>query len=132
MRQETWDMRLRFSLWQVVGLMCSAFAMGCFVGAISKAHADEVEHPAFGSHQVTQITATAEVDIPKAEAKAVDILRKWDPSLTLAQARAKVRIDGKTDVARCMEYIYINAFDGITQAHVVGVRQENQHPVPAP
>ena len=89
------------------------------------------DHPAYGNHQVIQLTVTADVpDIPKAETKAVEILRKWDPSLTLAAARAKVRVDGRTDVARCLEYIYINHLDAITQADVTGIRQEVAHPEP--
>lgn len=86
------------------------------------------EHPAFGNTQSAQLTVDAEVpDIPKLEAKAVDILRtKY--GLTLDEARAKVRIDGKTDVARCLEYVVINALAGITQANVIGSTIVLQHP----
>jgi hypothetical protein len=86
------------------------------------------DHPAFGPTHHTAITADAEVaDIPKLEAKAIDILRtKY--GLTLAEARDKVRIDGRTDVARCLEFVYINALQGIAQAKVVATAIANQHP----
>ncbi len=102
----------------------------CLFGLALAAYSQD--HQAFGAHQEIVVTVTAEVpDIAKLEAKAVDILRKWDPALTLTAARAKVRVDGKTDVARCMEYVVINALGSITQAKVSGIRQEVQHPEPA-
>lgn len=91
------------------------------------------DHPAFGQHQVSQLTVEADVpDIPKLEFKVVALLRADDPSLTLAAARARVRIDGKTDVARCMELLIIHTLRGITQAFVVGTVVATQHPEPAP
>jgi hypothetical protein len=106
---------------------------------VDRLGAQEPEHPAFGPHQVIQLTITVDAldvagkpgvpDIAKIETKAVAILRAWDPSITLVDARAKVRVDGRTDVARCMEYIAIDRLNGISQAKVVGVRQEVQHPV---
>jgi hypothetical protein len=96
----------------------------------TSALAQDAPHPAFGPTQTSILTVDAEVpDIPKLEAKAIDILRtKY--GLTLAEAREKVRIDGKTDVARCLEYVVINALNGITQATVVGISIQQEHPQP--
>lgn len=110
-------------------------AMGIIIAAsmfaLFAASVPAQEHPAFGAHQVIQLTITADVpDIPKLEARAVDILRRWDPSLTLAGARAKVRVDGKTDVARCLEYITVYQLQQVSQARITGIRQEAQHPEP--
>lgn len=92
------------------------------------AMAQEPDHPAFAPHQSSTLAVESEVaDIPKLEAKAVDVLRaKY--GLTLEEARAQVRIDGKTDVARCLEYVIINAMAGIAQARVVASVVGNQHP----
>lgn len=96
--------------------------------AIRQALAQD-QHPAFGPHQTTQLTVETDVgDIQKLEAKAVDVLRTRY-GLTLTEARAKVRLDGKTDVARCLEFVIINALAGISQAKVVGSVVANEHPV---
>jgi len=91
----------------------------------------EPEHPAFGQRHTSTLVVESQVaDIPKLEAKAVEVLRaKY--GLTLDEARAKVRVDGKTDVARCLEHVIINALAGIAQAEVVASVVGNQHPEPA-
>lgn len=96
--------------------------------AIRQALGEDV-HPAFGSHHTSNLSLDSEVpDIQKLEAKAVEVLRaKY--GLTLSEARAKVRIDGKTDVARCLEFVIINALAGITQANVTASVVAEAHPV---
>lgn len=100
------------------------------------------DHPAFGTHHVSQLTVTSDVpDVPKLEAKAIEILRRvgtvTGETMTLAEARSKVRIDaagnpnpgGRTDVARCIEIVITDRLRGIVQARVTGVRVANEHPV---
>lgn len=88
------------------------------------------EHSAFSAHGFAVMTVEYDtLDIAKLEAKAVDVLRTKS-GLTLAEARAFVRVDGRTDVARCYEVIIPNHLKSITQGTVLGVRIENQHPEP--
>lgn len=95
---------------------------------LTAASYSQEEHPAFAAHQSSTLAVESEVaDVPKLEAKAVDVLRtKY--GLTLEEARAKLRVEGKTDVARCLEYVIINALAGIAQARVVASVVGNQHP----
>lgn len=93
------------------------------------------EHPAFGARHVSHLTVRSNVaDIPKLEAKAVEILRRpgtvTGERMTLPEARAVVRVDGKTDVARCLEIVITDRLRGIVQADVSGVRLANEHPEP--
>lgn len=88
------------------------------------------DHSAFSAHGFAIMTVEYDtLDIPKLEAKAVDVLRTKS-GLTLAEARAFLRVDGRTDVARCYEVIIPNHLKSITQGTVIGVRIENQHPAP--
>ena len=105
------------------------FAMLCFASfACAAQDFVDVPYTVFGPEHTSQLTVESNVpDIAKLEAKAVDILRTKS-GLTLAEARAKVRIDGKTDVARCLEYVIMDALQKITQAEVVGITVANQHP----
>jgi hypothetical protein len=115
------------------------------MSAFGAAAQEQPDHPAFVSTQTLHLTVQAEVDdIPKLEAKAIAILRQvgtvTGETMTLEQARAKVRVDaqgnpdpkGRTDVARCLEYVIPNWLKGIAQASVVASRIEAPHPVPTP
>lgn len=110
--------------------LCMTIFLASFCGNLAATYAQEPseEHPAFGAIHTTELKVESTVvDIPKLEAKAVDILRtKY--GLTLAEARDKVRIDGKTDVARCLEYLYINAVTSVVQARVEVTVVAEQHP----
>jgi|GEM_PF-6508002 len=103
-------------------------AIAATLTILSAVVASQEEHPAFGTQHTSTLVVESQVsDIVKLEAKAVDVLRaKY--GLTLDEARAKVRVDGKTDVARCLEYVIINALAGIAQAEVVASVVGNQHP----
>ena len=90
--------------------------------------AEPEPHPAFGQHHLTNVRVESSVpDIKKLEDKAVTILRE-KYGLTLEEARAKVRIEGKTDVALCLEFVFINALVAVAQAEVSVVTVENAHP----
>lgn len=90
-----------------------------------------VEHPAFGPTHTSLLTVQSVVpDIPKLEQRVVDILRAQDPALTSAQARAKLRIDGKTDVALCLELLIIYQVGLPVQFEAVTITVANEHPVP--
>jgi|SRR5688572_14223152 len=123
-----------------VWIICASLAIGMLGVAIRHAAGQEA-HPAFGPKQTSALTVeTDTVDIPKLEAKAIEILRRvgtvTGETMTLAEARAKVRLDangnpdakGRTDVARCVEIVVTDRLLGIAQTRVVGVRVENQHP----
>lgn len=115
-----------------LGIAAAFVLLGLAMFAATVASAQD--HPAFGTHHVSQLIVTSDVpDVPKLEAKAVEILRRvgtvTGETMTLAEARAKVRIDGKTDVARCLEIVIIDRLRGIAQARVVGTTVANEHPV---
>lgn len=91
------------------------------------------DHPAFLQLQKMTITVEPYVpDVPKLEQRLVDILRAADPTLTLAAAREKLRIDGKTDVARCLELLMIYVIDQPVQFDAVSITVASQHPEPTP
>ena len=101
------------------------FVLGMLLGAkIATAQ----EHPAFGTRHTSTLILEVEVpDITKLEAKAIDILRtKYGK--TLEQARAALRIDGKIDVARCIEFVTINAVQSVAQYSATNVTVGNEHP----
>lgn len=86
-------------------------------------------HPAYGPHHISTLTVESYVpDVPKLEQRVVDILRAADPTLTLADARAKLRINGKTDVARCLELLIIYAVDAPVQFEAMSTTVANEHP----
>lgn len=88
-------------------------------------------HPAYGPHHISTLTVESYVpDVPKLEQRVVDILRAADPTLTLADARAKLRINGKTDVARCLELLIIYAVDAPVQFEALSTTVANEHPTP--
>lgn len=114
----------------VIVLCLALLLLGFCAG---KAYGQEVEHPAFGARHVTQLSVTSDVpDIAKLEGRAIDILRKpgtvTGEVMTLEEARAVVRIDGKTDVARCPEVIYAYQLRIVTQAVIDVARISNEHP----
>ena len=90
---------MRFS---PIAFASTAALFFCAAPLMSVAQDAPVEHPAFGPRHISQLSLEIEVaDIAKLEAKAVDILRtKYGK--TLDEARAMVRVDWKTDVARCI------------------------------
>jgi hypothetical protein len=101
------------------------FMLGMIAGAKL---ASAEEHPAFGAKHTSTLILEIEVaDIPKLEAKAIEILRTKHGQ-TLEQARAAVRIEGKTDVARCIEFVTINAVQSVAQYTATNVAVGNQHP----
>ncbi len=105
-----------------------AFALGIILLSMLVHSAASEDHPAFGSrHTSTLIVETEVDDIPKLEAKAIDVLRTKH-GLTLEEARSRVRIDGRTDVARCIEVVTINAVQSVAQYRAVNVTVGNQHP----
>lgn len=68
---------------------------------LSAAELDTVQMPTANIHM--EVT-----DVKKVEAKAIAIVRNKD-GLTLAEAQALFRVNGKTNVARCVEYIIRDA-----------------------
>lgn len=74
-------------------------------------------------------------DVPKLEAKAIAILRAPPDAggtgtpLTLAEAQARVRVGGRTDVARCIEFVVFDRMKGIVQAHIDAQTIHQEHPV---
>jgi hypothetical protein len=111
----------------IYSLTAMTVAMLAILATLS-AHAQE--HPAFGTVHRTYMSVEAEVaDIGKLETRAIDILVKPDHGgLTRDEARSKLRVDGKTDVARCLEVIYAYQLRIITQARVTASAIANQHP----
>lgn len=88
------------------------------------------DHSAFSAHGVSSFSLEYDtLDIAKLEAKAVAVLREKS-GLTLAEARGQVRVDGRTDVARCIEIIVPNHLKSITQATVIATVIGHQHPEP--
>lgn len=126
LRQDIETLELQLARWRALTVVAALLIILAVISA--KALAQEPEHPAFGARHISTLVVESDVaDVVKLEAKAVDVLRtKY--GLTLDEARAKVRIDGKTDVARCLEHVIINALAGIAQAEVVGSVVGNQHP----
>lgn len=123
----------------VIGLILATALFAVFSLA-----APAQDHPAFDPKQTSVLTVYTETpDIPKLEAKAIEILRRvgtvTGETMTLAEARSKVRIDaagnpdpgGRTDVARCIEIVITDRLRGIVQARVTGVRVANEHPLQA-
>lgn len=129
--------------WGCVVAVIAIFVLGMLLGA-SLALADEVpaDHTAFGlTHQIkTTLDVTVPVPenatekqvaaaIKKVEDRAIAILRRPDSGgLTLQEAQAKVRVNGRTDVRRCIEIILDYQMRTITQVRVTGHRQEAEHP----
>ncbi len=125
---------------------CAAIAILLLVMLVMDARAQEsapAEHPAFGLEHTYQMVVTANIPLPenatdkqraaaikKAEDRAVTILRRPDSGgLTIEEARAKVRIDGKTDVRRCFEIIFEYQLRIVTQARVTAHQQAAEHPL---
>jgi hypothetical protein len=94
-------------------------------------HAQD-DHPAFALKQRTYISVESDIPeggISKLEARAIDILVKPDHGgLTRDVARAQLRVDGRTDVARCLEVIFQYQLVTVTQAKVVASAIANPHP----
>ena len=122
------------------GILCATLAV-ILLGILISHAAGQDSHPAFGAKQTSVLTVeTDTADIPKLEAKAIEILRRvgtvTGETMTLAEARAKVRVDangnpdskGRTDVARCVEIVVTDRLRGIVQTRVEGVTVANQHP----
>lgn len=95
-------------------------------------HAGAQEHPAFGARHTTTLILEVEVaDVAKLEAKAIDILRtKYGKTLT--EARELLRVDGKLDVARCIEWVTLNAVTSVVQYQATNVTVANEHPQEQP
>jgi hypothetical protein len=119
---------------------CLAAAMALVLLA-KCALAQDADHPAFARFQISTLVVESDTaDIPKLEAKAVEILRRpgtvTGEQMTLTEARAQVRLDangkpdprGRTDVARCIEIVITDRLRGIVQARVSGVRVASEHP----
>src|SRR5688572_19446629 len=118
------DETVEFELgtWGCILAVVLIFLLGMIAGAKV---ASAEEHPAFGSKHTSTLILEIEVtDIPKLEAKAIEILRTKHGQ-TLEEARAAVRIDGKTDVARCIEFVTINAVQSIAQYTATNVAVGN-------
>jgi hypothetical protein len=126
-------------------ILCAALAIVLMVMLVMDARAEELppaEHPAFGLHHRYKMDVEADLPLPenptpkevaaaikKAETRAVAILRRPDSGgLTLEEAQAKVRIDGKTDVRRCLEVIFEYQLRSVKQARVTAHLQEAEHP----
>lgn len=111
-----------------------------FIGGA--AFAQESDHPAFGLEHSFVMRVEAIVPVPenatpaqiaaaikRVEARAVAILRRADSGgLSLEEARAKVRVDGRTDVRRCLEVIFVYQLRSVTQARVTRHQQAASHP----
>jgi hypothetical protein len=115
---------------------------------VMDARADEpppAEHPAFGLQHRYKMDVEADLQVPenatpkqiaaaikKVETRAVAILKRPDSGgLTLEEALAKLRIDGKTDVRRCLEVIFEYQLRSVKQARVIAHQQAAEHPEPA-
>lgn len=116
----------------IEGAIAFALALVLLFMLVNDANGQEEPHPAFGAAHKLSLIGEIEVDdIPKIEAKAIDILRT-KLGKTLDEARAMVRVDDKTDVARCIEFVTINAVMGVVQYRAVNVTVANEHPVQEP
>ena len=102
--------------------LAGVFLLGYSIGASAQ------DHPAFEPAQRSMLTVESVTpDIPALESATLDLLTTRY-GLTAEEALAKVRVDGKTDVARCIEFIVIEALRGISQATVIGTVVATQHP----
>jgi hypothetical protein len=104
--------------------------LGLLLLAMLISHAASQDTPA---GYTSVVTVEYEVpDVPKLEAKAVEILRRvgtvTGEFVTLAQARAITRPGGVVDVARCWEIVSTDRLRGVVQARVTGVRVTGEHP----
>lgn len=109
-----------------LSVACLLVLLGLWMG---RARADDDPQAAFDAHGFAFFAMEYDTpDIPKLEAKAVAVLRT-KRGLTLAEARAEVRVDGRTDVARCWEIVVRNALAGIVQGQISATAMAHQHPL---
>lgn len=123
----------RIAAWITIAIVATFVCAS--VAAI--AVAQEPEHPAFGSSHVSTLEVESDIDDTPAarkrlEDKAIAILREpgtvTGEKMTLAEARAITRIDGRVNVARCKEIVITKALRVIVQMRVTGVRVGNPNP----
>lgn len=108
------------------GAVCAALAIILLVMVVRDAKGAEP----FKATSV--VTVEYEVpDVPKLEAKAVEILRRvgtvTGETMTLVEARAITRPGGVVDVARCWEIVSMDRLRGMAQAKVIAVTVTGSH-----
>ena len=115
------------AIWALVALV-AMFVLGVLTGIACAQESDPFDDlPVFSSHQEADYHIVSDTpDIAKLDARCVDIVRAQLPGITLAQARAKVRVKGKTDVRACVNVLIQHALRGIKQAQMRVVSSSNQ------
>jgi hypothetical protein len=108
---------------KVMGIVL-ALLVGLLIGR--SVNAEETD-ATFQPHQFAEfrVEYTAP-DIAKLEERAIAIMRENAPGMTSAQARAFLRVDGKTHVGRCYNVLAFHALGKITQVESVVTQIENQ------
>lgn len=116
----------------LTALLCDLCLRAAFAQDAPVEDPAPAENPAFALKQRTYLSVESFIPdggIPKLETRAIDILVKPDHGgLTRDEARAQLRIDARTDVARCLEVIFQYQLEIVTQAKVVATAIANQHP----
>lgn len=90
-----------------------------------------VESP-YDTEQTTRIVVhITDIDPKKVESAAASLLRKKTPGLSLAEAKAQLRVNGKLDIARCLEEIYPAQLGKVSVGKVDASVVANFHEEPA-